>query len=68
MLHFTETRRVMGRQRRFRAHFQTLWAPSFTAIRKLYNQFNIDGSILVMKLSRLHLCIIRRTLTLSEWP
>jgi hypothetical protein len=49
MLFFTETESAVVTQRRFRAHFQTHWAPSFKTIHKLYNQFNNDGSVLERK-------------------
>jgi hypothetical protein len=49
VLSFTEARSVVVTQRRFRAHFQTQWAPSFKTIHKLYNQFNDDGSVLERK-------------------
>jgi hypothetical protein len=45
----TEKRIVVVTHRRFRAHFQTLWAPSFKTIHKLYNQFNNDRSLLERK-------------------
>jgi hypothetical protein len=40
-------------QRRFRAHFQTRWAPSVRTIHNFYNQFNNDGSVLERKRPRL---------------
>jgi hypothetical protein len=40
---------VVVTQRRFRAHFQTRWAPSFKTIHKLHNHFNNDGSVLERK-------------------
>jgi hypothetical protein len=49
VLFFTETGSVVITQRRVHAHFQTRWAPSFKTIRKLYNQFNNDGSVLERK-------------------
>jgi hypothetical protein len=52
VLFLTVTRSVVITQRRFRAHFQTLWAPSFKTIYKLYNQFNNDGSVLARKRRR----------------
>jgi hypothetical protein len=66
VLFFTETRSVVVTQRRFRANFQTRWAPSFKTTHKLYNQFNNDGSALEKNVAALHLCDHRRTLTLSE--
>jgi hypothetical protein len=52
VLFFTEIRNVVVTQRRFRAHFQTRWVPSLKTIRKLYNQFNNDGSMLERKRRR----------------
>jgi hypothetical protein len=46
VLFFAETRSVVVTQRRFHARFQTRWAPSFKTTRRLYNQFNNDGSVL----------------------
>jgi hypothetical protein len=40
-LFFTETRSVVVTLRRFHAHFQVQWAPSFKTIHKLYNQFSV---------------------------
>jgi hypothetical protein len=45
-LFFTETRSVVTTQRWFGAHFQTRFVPSFKTIRKFYNEFNNDGSVL----------------------
>jgi hypothetical protein len=55
VLFSTETRSVVVTQRRFRAHFQTRWAPSLRTINKIYNQFNNDGSVLEGKRAGLHL-------------
>jgi hypothetical protein len=66
VLCFTETRSVAVTERRFHSHFQTRWAPSFKTIHKLYNQFNNDGSG-TGNVAGLHLCVLRGTLTLSEW-
>jgi hypothetical protein len=57
VLFFTERRSVMVTQRRFYAHCQTWWAPSFKTVYKLCNQFNNNDSV----------CILWRTLTLSQW-
>jgi hypothetical protein len=61
---FTETRSVVVTLRRFRAHFQTRWAPSFKTINKLYNQFDNDDSVLERK--RRRTSAVRSTL--SERP
>jgi hypothetical protein len=53
VLYFTETRSFMVTKRRFCAHFQTRWAPSFKTIHKLCNQFNNDGSVFERKRRRL---------------
>jgi hypothetical protein len=57
VLFFTETRSVVGKQRLFRAHFQTQCVSSFKTIHNLYNQFNNHGSVLEMK--RLRLSFVR---------
>jgi hypothetical protein len=51
-LFFIETRSLLVTQRRFHAHFQMRWVPSFKTIHKLYNQFNNDGSDLERKRRR----------------
>jgi hypothetical protein len=51
-LFFIETGSVLVTQRRFRAHFQTRWAPPFKTVHKLHNQFNNDGSVLERKRRR----------------
>jgi hypothetical protein len=66
VLFFTEARSVVGKQRRFYAHFQTQWAPSFKTIHKLYNQFNNDFECWRGNIAGLQLCVIQRTLMLSE--
>jgi hypothetical protein len=67
MLFFTERRSAEAMQGRFHAHFQIPWALSFKTINKLYNRLNNDRSVLEKKHRGLHLCVLRRTLTLSEW-
>jgi hypothetical protein len=52
VLLYIETRSVVVTQRRFPAHSQTRWAPSFKTIHKLCNQFNDDGSVLESKCYR----------------
>jgi hypothetical protein len=39
-------------QMRFRAHFQTRWAPSFKVINKFCKHFKNDGSLLARKCQR----------------
>jgi hypothetical protein len=60
VLFFTETRSVVVRQTRFRAHFQIQWVPSFKTIHELYNQFNNDGSVLERKCWRSSICAFSR--------
>ena len=52
VLFYAETKSVVAIQRRFRTHFGTRWAPCKQTIYRLYQQFEINGSVLEKKRPR----------------
>jgi hypothetical protein len=58
---------VVVTQRRFHAHFQMQWAPSFKKIHYFITSLMMMAQCWRGNVAGLHLCILQRTLTLLEW-